>query len=211
MKIAKIALGVVAGTLLIVGGAMAVETNIAVDRATSTFTKSTFDYIVVGPSNAQVAEFKANTEAVTSVFTAYNFELNLTASKTSKLFLLMNEDMADYDITFFNPRRIEEGQYKEDGIMLDRVAANKLGAKVGDDVRFSLGGSPFTLKVCSIYSEVNYQTMQSGVAMAKFTVTMAPRGAASMTSRSIGSTPTMIPSASFTASSSTLYRRSLPG
>ena len=173
MKLAKIALGIVAGALLLVGGAMSVETNIAIDQATSTFTKSTFDYIVVSPDNDQVATFTANTEAVSAIFPTYHYESTLTGASSAKLHLLLSDRMADYDISFFNPKRIVKGEYKEDGLMLDEVAAQKLGAQVGSSVSFTLGASKFALPVSAIYSAVNYQTMSTGVAMAKFTPAMA--------------------------------------
>ena len=173
MKLAKIALGIVAGALLLVGGAMSVETNIAIDQATSTFTKSTFDYIVVSPDNDQVATFTANTEAVSAIFPTYHYESTLTGASSAKLHLLLSDRMADYDISFFNPKRIVKGEYKEDGLMLDEVAAQKLGAQVGSSVSFTLGASKFALSVSAIYSAVNYQTMSTGIAMAKFTPAMA--------------------------------------
>lgn len=168
MKIAKLAIGALAGALLIVGGALAVETDKAVDTATSTFTKSNFDYIIDTPSNEQVAEFKANTAAVEALFPVYNYNTTLKGPSGSvTLDFLVSDDMTDYDITFFNPRRVESGEYKEDGIMLDVTAANRLGAKVGDEIKFTFNVTPITLKVSVIYSEVKYQTMSHGVAMAK--------------------------------------------
>lgn len=168
MKIAKLAIGALAGALLIVGGALAVETDKAVDTATSTFTKSNFDYIIDTPSNEQVAEFKANTAAVEALFPVYNYNTTLKGPSGSvTLDFLVSDDMTDYDITFFNPRRVESGEYKDDGIMLDVTAANRLGAKVGDEIKFTFNVTPITLKVSVIYSEVKYQTMSHGVAMAK--------------------------------------------
>ena len=172
MKIAKIALGVLAGALLIVGGAMSTETNIAIDSATSTFTKSTFDYLIVSPSNEQLTTFAANTEAVDSLFPVYNYENTLKATNAAKVNLLLSDKMENYDISFFNPKRIAKGEYSESGLLLDEVAARKLGADVGMNVTFPLGGGSFTLPVAAIYSEVNYQTMANGVAMAKFTTAM---------------------------------------
>lgn len=173
MKLAKIALGIVAGALLLVGGAMSVETNIAIDQATSTFTKSTFDYLIESPDNDQLKEYAANTEAVESIFPVHNYEIALASSSSAKLHLLLSDKMADYDISFFNPNRIVKGQYKEDGLMLDEVAARKLGAQVGSHVSFTLGAFKFTLEVSSIYGAVNYTGMSTGIAMAKFTPTMA--------------------------------------
>ena len=172
MKLAKIAIGIVAGALLLVGGAMSVETNIAIDQATSTFTKSTFDYIITQPSNDQLTTFKANTEAVSGLFPTYHYEISAAAGTSAKIHLLLSDQMADYDISFFNPKRIVKGEYKEDGLMLDEVAAQKIGAHVGSSVSFTLGASKFTLPVSVIYSAVNYQTMATGIAMAKFTPAM---------------------------------------
>lgn len=173
MKLAKIALGIVAGALLLVGGAMSVETNIAVDQATSTFTKSTFDYLIESPDNDQLKEYAANTEAVESIFPVHHYEIALASSSSAKLHLLLSDKMADYDISFFNPNRVVKGQYKEDGLMLDEVAAQKIGAQVGSQVSFTLGASKFTLEVSSIYGAVNYSGMSTGIAMAKFTTAMA--------------------------------------
>lgn len=173
MKLAKIALGIVAGALLLVGGAMSIETNIAVDQATSTFTKSTFDYLIESPDNDQLKEYAANTEAVESIFPVHHYEIALASSSSAKLHLLLSDKMADYDISFFNPNRVVKGQYKEDGLMLDEVAAQKIGAQVGSQVSFTLGASKFTLEVSSIYGAVNYSGMSTGIAMAKFTTAMA--------------------------------------
>lgn len=173
MKIAKIILGVVAGALLITGGALAVETDIAVNNATSTFTKSTFDYIIDSPSNDQISQFKANTEAVSALFPVYNYEVEMKAASKYTLNFLVTEDMTDYDITFFNPKRIEKGAYDEGGLMLDTTAAEKIGAKLGDEVSFTFNITSFKLKVTAIYSAVSYQTMKNGIAMAKFTPAMA--------------------------------------
>lgn len=172
MKLAKIALGIVAGALLLVGGVMSVETNIAVDQATSTFTKSTFDYLIESPDNDQLKEYAANTEAVESIFPVYHFEIVLASSSSAKLHLLLSDKMADYDISFFNPNRVVKGQYKEDGLMLDEVAAQKIGAQVGSQVSFTLGASKYTLEVSSIYGAVNYSGMSTGIAMANFTTAM---------------------------------------
>ena len=173
MKLAKIALGIVAGALLLVGGAMSVETNIAVDQATSTFTKSTFDYLIESPDKDQLKEYAANTEAVESIFPVHHYEIALASSSSAKLHLLLSDKMADYDISFFNPNRVVKGQYKEDGLMLDEVAAQQIGAQVGSQVSFTLGASKYTLEVSSIYGAVNYSGMSTGIAMAKFTTAMA--------------------------------------
>lgn len=173
MKIPKIILGIVAGGLLLVGGAMSIETNIAIDQATSTFTKSTFDYIITQPSNEQLATFKADTAAVSGLFPTYHYEITASGNSSAKIHLVTSDQMADYDISFFNPKRIAKGEYKEDGLMLDEVAAQKIGAEVGSNVSFTLGGSKFTLAVSAIYSAVNYQTMSTGIAMTKFTAAMA--------------------------------------
>ena len=77
LRIAKIIVGALAGGLLFLGGAMATEANLAIDKATSTFTKSTFDYVVVSPSNEQLETFTANKEAVESIFPVYHYENTL--------------------------------------------------------------------------------------------------------------------------------------
>lgn len=169
MRLAKILAGVAAGALLVVGGVMSVNAARAVDSQTSTFTKSTFDYIVTSPSNDQISSFEANKEAVSVVFPTYNFKQTLRGTSPASVNLLASDKMENYDISFFNPRRVVSGSYDESGLLLDEEAAGRLGAKVGSEVKFDLGNGSYTLTVKAIYARVSYQTMASGVAMVKFT------------------------------------------
>ena len=170
MRLPKIIVGLVAGALLIAGGAISVNAAKSADAATSTFTKSTFDYIVTYPTKEQVAEFEANKEVVSEVFPTYNFELTLkNGSAAWKTNLLASDRMEHYDISFFNPRRVVSGAYDENGIMIDEQVAESLGATVGTELTFGLGANTFKLPVKVIYGAVNYQSLRRGVAMVKFT------------------------------------------
>ena len=173
MKIAKLIVGVVAGGLLLLGGALSTEAYKVIDDATSTFVKSTFDYLIVCPSDGQIAEYRANVDAVSALFPVYNYENTLNGKRQAKVNLLLSDQMADYDISFFNPLRLVDGNYSADGLLLDEVAASRLGAKVGDNVTFPLGNASFSLPVAAVYAAVNYQTMSNGVAMATFTTAMS--------------------------------------
>ena len=172
LRIAKIIVGALAGGLLFLGGAMATEANLAIDKATSTFTKSTFDYVVVSPSNEQLETFTANKLAVDSIFPVYHYENTLKGNASAKINLLLSDKMANYDISFFNPRRIIAGEFKGDGLLLDEVAARKLAVGVGDTVSFPLGGGNFKFQVAAIYAEVKYVTLSYGIAMTTYTPTM---------------------------------------
>ena len=170
MRTPKLFLGLIAGALLVVGGAMSVSANKTVDDATSTFTKSNFDYIITSPSNAQLEQFAANKEAVEFIFPTYNFEVTLKGAGTSvKTKLLASDKMENYDISFFNPRRVVAGAYDASGIMIDEDVAIKLGATVGSEISFGLGGGNWKLPVKVIYGKVDYQTFPTGVAMISFT------------------------------------------
>ena len=183
MRFLKIVAGVVAGALLAVGGGISANANKTVDQATSTFTKSTFDYIVTSPTNQQIADFEADDEAVKEVFPTYNFEITLkNAGKSWKTNLLASDKMEHYDISFFNPRRLYSGQYDENGLLVDQKLANELNAKLGDIINIGLGNRTYDLKIAAIYGEVNYQTMQRGVAMIKFTDQMKAGFARNFTS-----------------------------
>ncbi len=153
---------------LIIVGIININKISYIEAESSSYTRTTFDYYISSPSEDQVDEIK-NYKSVDKIFPC--FALNnafAQNNKTKEIFLLLSKDFKDYDISIFNDKTLIKGKFDENGIMLDELAAQKLGVKVGDEIKFSILGKTYRKTVSAIYLKSTYGTLTTGLALAKF-------------------------------------------
>lgn len=136
-----------------------------IEKETSSFTQTKFDYLVTESSPAQVEEFSAK-EFVASVFPVMNFANAFPdASGVDGISLFAATEMTNYEISFFAPGRLIRGTSSTSGIMLDQKAAAKLNVNVGEQVSLVLAGKTYQYNVSGIYKEVTYRGLDNGIAL----------------------------------------------
>ena len=154
--------------IIIIIGVININNIKKVESEKSSYTKTTFDYFISSPNQAQVDEIKASA-SVEAILPCYALNNTFTQNKeTKEIFLLASSDMKDYAISLFNDQTLISGKYEEDAIMLDELAAKKLGVKVGDEVTFSILGTKLKRKVAGIYLTSTYGTLTTGIALIKY-------------------------------------------
>jgi len=127
----------------------------------SCYTLTNFDYSILSPSKEQVNQLRGNTEAVNSIFPCYIYNTFLTGKNKSKVCLMLSDEVDNYSIGLFNDKNKISGNYFKNGLMLDKISADSLNAKVGDKVNIELDNSTFQLEVSAIYMESHYDNLSS--------------------------------------------------
>ena len=153
---------------LIVTGINTVDIKTETELKQSSYTLTDFDYVITSPSKDQITSFRAETDSVKAIFPCYAFDASLSGTSKSKITLLLSDDMDDYSIGLFNDSTKTSGTYNENGLMLDKTAASKLGVTVGDVVFATLANVNFEFTVSSIYMASTYTSLDDGLALAKF-------------------------------------------
>lgn len=80
--------------------------------------------------------------------------------------------MEQFETGLFNENTIIEGQYDENGLMIDKYAADELKVAIGDEVSFVFRGQQFKLNIAGIYVTSTYKNLNKGLAIAKWTNAM---------------------------------------
>ena len=165
ISIIRLGLGILAGSVFTIGVVNAVNGTKLIETGTSTFTATTFDYLVFESSPAQVAEIEKQ-DFVNSVFPCMSFNSAISpVHQTTGIIVFATPDYANVDISFFNAGRLTKGQDIAYGIKLDEKAAAKLNLTIGNSVNLILGNTSFALPISGIYREVTYRGLDSGVAL----------------------------------------------
>lgn len=174
-----ILLTVVFIAVLVPVGAINVGRTVDIEEAQSSYKRTQFDFFLTAPTSAQVEEIEAD-PSVDKVFPYYAVNKAFTSSSAAEeIFLLFSDDMEDYGISLFSKDTLVEGKYEEGGLMLDVLAAEKLGVKVGDRVNFSITDSKtlvshlFEGKVTALFLTSTYGTMTKGIALMQYTEEVA--------------------------------------
>ena len=167
----NIILGLVATIVLIVVGCVTLNTQHQVQDKNSSYTRTTFDYVLSSPSDEQVVEIANNSEVV-AVFPCYNFKIKLTGNASKEINVLFSDKMEQFETGLFNENIIIEGKYDENGLMIDKYAADELKVGIGDEVSFVLRGQQFKLNIAGIYVTSTYKNLDKGLAIAKWTNAM---------------------------------------
>jgi hypothetical protein len=163
-----IILAIVATVALVICGFYNLNRIVEVEEKKSSYTRTQFDLFISSPDKAQVAEIEGY-GSVDKVFPFYAMSSAFSGSKQKEaIFLLMSDDMSNYDISVFTEKTCVEGEFNKDGIMLDEAAADLLGAKVGDSVTFAIGGRSITKTVSGLYLTSTYGTLTTGLALVDF-------------------------------------------
>lgn len=136
----------------------------------STYTRTSFDYHIAAPNSAQVQEIKASS-AVKSVFPYYAYSNAFSNSKD--VMLLFSDEMSSSGISLLTEATLINGEYDENGAMLDLTAAEALDVKVGDTIRFNLLGVSFTKTVSAIYLPSELAIMKQGIVLVDFSADIA--------------------------------------
>lgn len=105
----------------------------------STYEKSDYDYVVYNPIDSQIPEIK-NESSVKDVFEYYLYDSTITLnSKEYETKAMFSTNTESLKISTFNSSRLISGEYNlSDGIYIDLIVAEKIGAKVGDQVNLSM-------------------------------------------------------------------------
>ena len=141
---------------------------VGVEKKKSSYTRTQFDYFISSPNSKQVQEIEA-ASAVDRVFPYYALSNAFTQnSATKEIFLLLSDDMDDAEISLITEETRTSGAFEKSGLMLDGVAAEKLGVKVGDAVSFTILGKTFTRTVSALYLSSTYGTLTKGIALTDF-------------------------------------------
>jgi hypothetical protein len=163
-----IILAIVGVAVLVSCGAYNLKRVVDVEERKSSYTRTQFDFFISSPDKTQVDEIKGYS-CVDKVFPFYALSKAFGASKqTEKIYLLVSDDLDNYDISIFTEKTCVEGEFNKDGIMLDIEAADVLGVGVGDTVSFNIVGKSITKTVSGLYLTSTYGTLTSGVALTSF-------------------------------------------
>lgn len=164
----KFILGSVAAlVVLIVVGIIAVSNQVNVEGMKSTYTLTSFDYIVTSPSDEQVTSYSQDS-AVESVLPFYNVSAKVTGTVTTTITILGVDSLQGYETGFFNENNLVSGEASASGMMLDQTAADALGVSVGDTVRFTYVNQTFSTTVSGIYLACTYDLYDEGLALMVF-------------------------------------------
>ena len=154
--------------LLIVMGVSTIDKIVYIEKESSSYTKTTFDYLISSPNEEQIIEIN-KLDSVDKTFPCYTLNNAFTQNtKTREIFLLLSDNLANYDISLFNDKTLIKGSFDENGLMLDEVAAKALHVNVGDEIAFSILGNSFRKTVKGIYLGSTYSSLTSGIALCKF-------------------------------------------
>ena len=167
-KLKSIVLSFLVTIVLVLGGMILIKSQTKLEAQKSCYNLTTFDYIINSPSNEQVEELQSSKEEVSSIFACYSFNTTLNGNNSSKVSLLLSDQLDSYETGFFNDDTKLIGEFDENGIALDQTAADKLSVKVGDSVSVSLAYQTFTFSVSAIYMPVSYVPFDEGLALASF-------------------------------------------
>ena len=103
----------------------------------SSYTRTEFDFFISSPDSKQ-AESIENNPSVGALFPYCALSNAFAESSAAEVFLLLSDDMQDASISLFGEKLLVEGEFDENGAMLDLLAAEKLGVSVGDTVSFTI-------------------------------------------------------------------------
>lgn len=137
----------------------------------SSYARTQFDYYIGTPSAQQVEEIEAD-PSVDKVFPFYALLNAFDKAAAKDVFLLLSDNMDDSGISLITEKTCISGGYDKDGVMLDYLAAQRLGVSVGSDISIHLGTKRFTLKVAGIYLTSTYGTLTKGIALANYSAEM---------------------------------------
>ena len=163
----------ITAVILIAVGVNAINGVVTVEKKESSFKLTDFDYVIKLPWRAQIDELVEN-EAVEDIFpcTELSALVRTEDNHVTDIKLLASDRMDCFSIGLFNDKTLVAGEYREDGMMLDETAAEKLHVSVGDSVQFNFIGTPLTYTVCAIYRASTYRTLEDGIGVIAMTDAM---------------------------------------
>jgi len=163
-------LGILSLLVLISTGIITINNQSTVDEKNATFKLTSFDYLVNGTSESQYQSFLGKEDEIKSAFPVINIQTSLKFNnKEEKITLLFSDHMENFETGLLNEKTKISGNYSEDGLMLDKNAADSLGVKVGDTVTYKLMSISFEVKVSAIYVACTYKEMNNGLGVLKWT------------------------------------------
>lgn len=153
-------------------GAFTVQDVAETEARTCSYTRTQFDFFISSPDSAQVKQIEGD-PSVDAVFPYYAVKNAFSGNAAKEVFLLLSDDMADAPVSLFGDGMLVAGERREDGAMLDLLAAERLGVGIGDTLRFTLGGHTFSREVCGLFHTSTYGVLTEGIALVKFSEEIA--------------------------------------
>lgn len=151
---------------MIVASYFAIDTQRQIEYAERSVTAAQYDFLINDPSVEQVNQI-ANEQSVDSVFPVFNYSLDVSGSKMAKgIRVLFAKDMTYANNSIFSDDMVINGDIDyANGVTIDKTAAEKLGAKVGDNISYDIKGRTYTEKVVAIVtpSASKVDSYKSGV------------------------------------------------
>lgn len=153
---------------LIVVGMQNINNTADIEAKKSSYTRTQFDYFISSPDKNQVTKIESD-PSVDKVFPYYALSNAFTSSSAAKeIYLLLSDDMGDSGISLITEKTCVSGEYNKNGVMMDMLAAEKLGVDVGDTVTFKILNKSFTRTVSALYLTSTYGTLTKGIVLADF-------------------------------------------
>ena len=119
----------------------------------SIYINSEIDFQIPNPSKEQIVEIN-NKEFVENTFSYYLTKTNVSGKKSSKVNVIMSDDMEKLSITMFNESTLVDSVSIVDNYAcMDEVAASKLNVKCGDEMCVFISSKNIKFVVCAIYEE----------------------------------------------------------
>lgn len=113
------------------------------------YLNSNIDFQIPNPSMEQLNDIKSQS----FVKDTFGYYLTKTNVNNHKISLLMSDQMNSLDFTMFNAqtKRDSLSSNNKNIAYIDQIAANKLNAKIGDELTISLAGRNLKYELHSIY------------------------------------------------------------
>ena len=156
----NIVFAVLLTAILIALGANGISSISDMELRKSTYTRTEFDFHIAAPDAAQVKTIAQN-EAVKTIFPYYAYKKAFSVS--DDIMLMVSDEMDKLGASVLSEGMLVEGSFNEDGAMLDKTAADRLGVRVGDTISFTLLGKRVTKTVAAIYLPSTFAIMEKGV------------------------------------------------
>lgn len=158
--------------VLCIIGAFTLQDVAETEARKSSYTRTEFDFFISSPDSKQ-AESIENDPSVGALFPYCALSNAFAESAAAEVFLLLSDDMQDASISLFGEKLLVEGEFDENGAMLDLLAAEKLGVSVGDTVSFTILGNTFERTVSGVYLTSTYGVLTEGIVLVGFSADIA--------------------------------------
>ena len=115
------------------------------------YLNSEIDFQIPNPSIVQLGEIKDKT-FINNTFGYYLTKINIKGTSTSKVNLIMSDNMNNLSFTMYNEKtKLSSITNTANYAYLDEKAANTLGVKCGDEIIATVAGENVKFIVCAIY------------------------------------------------------------